>query len=143
VSQLGGIRIKGSLHLTQSQSPYTGSDYENIGIKVNKPELLTPSQILGAQTSSTEIRGGQAGGLSSLEYHYQNSNAQSGFDALFGAQSVLVPINHRVRCVARKRHPLAGDLKHLFESSRRNTESQSSPLTGMSNAITFKFYFNL
>jgi hypothetical protein len=64
--------------------------------------LLSPLRILQSQTASTEIRGGQAGGYSSLEYD--------------DIQKETVSItSKRVRLVARKRHALAADLDILYK----------------------------
>lgn len=45
--------------------------------------LVTPSKILQEQTACTEVRGGQAGGISSLDYLNVQSDSTSGFDAQF------------------------------------------------------------
>ena len=58
---------------------------------------MSPLAILKAQTTATEIRGGQAGGFSSMVFNGQQLIEQK-----------------RVRCVARKRHSLAADLAGLY-----------------------------
>ena len=58
---------------------------------------MSPLSILKAQTPATEIRGGQAGGFSTMLYNGQQLVEQK-----------------RVRCVARKRHSLAADLAGLY-----------------------------
>lgn len=67
--------------------------------------LKDPIDILEAQTAATEIRGGQAGGYSSIEWPTLEDNVP-----------VCKPISCRVRCVARKRWPLAADLSKLYKS---------------------------
>eukprot|EP01038_Epipyxis_sp_PR26KG_P007437 gene7437-10133_t len=83
-------------------------------------KLLTPIEILKSQTSCTEFRGGQAGGLSSLEYKLlQHGESHSGFDSQFRVKS-LQPYNIRVRCVARKRYGLAADLASEYQKQLRH-----------------------
>ena len=67
----------------------------------DEPLLQDVAQILCEMISSTEIRGGQAGGLSAFEFASEPD--PSG------------PTVARVRAIARKRHPLAVDLKAQFE----------------------------
>ncbi len=83
--------------------------------------IISPVSILRAQTSSTEIRGGQAGGYSSFEYK----------QSAVGERVIPTPLTTRVRTVARKRHPLAADLANHYLNARggRAPES-SSTLTG-------------
>lgn len=81
-------------------------------------EMISPLKVLEAQTACTEIRGGQAGGYSSIEYKYVHTDSQSRYDALFNASVVAVPLATRVRMVARKRHPLAADLSALYLRQR-------------------------
>jgi hypothetical protein len=85
-------------------------------------KLLSPVKILEAQTACTEIRGGQAGGYSSIEYKSVKQQHQSQFEAVFGAASISIPKNFRVRMVARKRHPLAADLSALYMHNRGGKE---------------------
>eukprot|EP01031_Cornospumella_fuschlensis_P033081 gene33081-40016_t len=72
-----------------------------------KQELINPLKILEAQTACTEIRGGQAGGFSTIEYKIARKEHESRYEAMFNASIVAVPEMTRVRMVARKRHPLA------------------------------------
>jgi hypothetical protein len=89
--------------------------------------IISPVSILRAQTSSTEIRGGQAGGYSSFEYK------QSVVDRL-----IPTPLTTRVRTVARKRHPLAADLaNHYLNARGGKAPEQSSTLTGDFNFVDF------
>lgn len=81
-------------------------------------KMMSPVKILEAQTACTEIRGGQAGGYSSIEYKYLQQEHQSRFEAMFGSQTIAIPKNYRVRMVARKRHPLAADLSALYMRQR-------------------------
>ena len=78
--------------------------------------LLSPLRILESQTASTEIRGGQAGGYSSLEY-----------EGIVTKDPTMK--TRRVRLVARKRHALAADLAALYKKKGGKTPSDSSTLT--------------
>lgn len=97
VSKLNGIRVRSDADLLDPKEP------------------LNPLQILEAQTASTEIRGGQAGGYSTIEY-VRISAAQD--SSIFDAPKINRPVNTRVRMVARKRHPLAADLTTLYMRQR-------------------------
>eukprot|EP01038_Epipyxis_sp_PR26KG_P011709 gene11709-15674_t len=115
VSQLHGIRIRDThQRVAFSQIP----EHLPPIIETQHIKLLPPIEILKSQTSCTEVRGGQAGGLSSLEYKLQHGENNSGFDAHFGVKSTLLPINYRVRCVARKRYALAADLANEYQKLR-------------------------
>jgi hypothetical protein len=103
VSRLEGIRFRNDLKDEDVEEP------------------LSAIKILEAQTACTEIRGGQAGGFSSIEYKLVKNNSKSHFDALFAASEVAIPTMHRVRMVARKRHPLAADLSKLYVNHRHGT----------------------
>jgi hypothetical protein len=63
--------------------------------------MVSPLAIITAQINATEIRGGQAGGISSLLYQQS-------------PQGHVETKRLRVRCVARKRHPLADDMARLY-----------------------------
>lgn len=106
VSRLQGIRFRDSSHANE----------------LEQEQFLPPLKILEAQTACTEIRGGQAGGFSSIEYKYEASKTQSHFDTLFGPPVVAVPTATRVRMVARKRHPLAADLAGLYLRHRHGKQ---------------------
>jgi hypothetical protein len=96
-------------------------------------ELLPPLKVLEAQTACTEIRGGQAGGFSSIEYNYVLDEHQSHYEALFSASVIAVPNVTRVRMVARKRHPLAADLSQLYLKQRAGKmPDPKSTITGES-----------
>ncbi|CAM9560313.1 unnamed protein product, partial [Ectocarpus fasciculatus] len=69
-------------------------------------------QILAAQTSSTEVRGGQAGGISSFDHR------QGG--------PVIVT---RSRYVARKRYPLAADLIKVYKADAKVLPEKTSDVT--------------
>ena len=94
VSRLHGLRVSQRELHCELPSDKT--------IAIAKPTALSPLLILEAQTASTEIRGGQAGGYSSFEY-----------DDLRKESAVMT--TKRVRLVARKRHALAADLAALFK----------------------------
>lgn len=96
-----------------------------------KDVLLDPLKILEAQTACTEIRGGQAGGYSSIEYKYEAARSDSKFDDLFNDSYRDIPICHRVRLVARKRHPLAAELAQKYRNSRSSKFAPSGPLSGV------------
>lgn len=97
---------------------------DNDGGPTENPEDLltvTPLSILQNQTSSTEIRGGQAGGYSTFEFKYNRAK-----------RCLEQPIATRVRMAARKRHPLAADLAAKYLSARGGRQIDSeSVLTGM------------
>lgn len=118
------------------------TEVEVIKSNVNeiKPRLLSVFDILQAQTACTEIRGGQAGGISCFEYdnilttfeghHHKkimplNSRNTLGHTTI----SIKQPKANRVRVVARKRYPLAVDLLNLYKrkaGSRENTAAVKS-----------------
>lgn len=89
-------------------------------------ETVPVLKILEAQTACTEIRGGQAGGYSTMEYKKVKRSYESHFDSLFGAQFASVATTNRVRMVARKRHPLAADLTKLYLNHRNGSQPDSS-----------------
>jgi hypothetical protein len=107
VSRLHGIRV--ALGDEEKSEQYM-SDHKNGRIS----ELLSPLVILQSQTAATEIRGGQSGGYSSLEYDNIDNNTN---------------INKRVRLVARKRHPLAADLAALYRKVGGRAPSDKATLT--------------
>ncbi|RYH31979.1 hypothetical protein EON65_01565 [archaeon] len=97
-----------------------------------KQELINPLKILEAQTACTEIRGGQAGGFSTIEYKFARKEHESRYEAMFNASIVAVPELTRVRMVARKRHPLAADLAALYLRHRAGKAlDPKSAITGM------------
>jgi hypothetical protein len=92
-------------------------------------KLLPPSKILQHQTSSTELRGGQAGGFSSLEYQSNNIiSTFSNHNAMDEDYSTPTPV--RVRCVAKKRSPLAADLTRLYLKAGGRDNLSNSITTG-------------
>ena len=104
----GSLSAHGSLH----NSAHGGNFLQ---LELPKSELLPPLEILQSQTSSTEIRGGQAGGISSMEYEV-DGHAVTAEDSA-NKRNIVKEINPhcaRVRCVARKRYPLAFDLRNLY-----------------------------
>lgn len=123
VSVTNGIRItrriEDSIHLTD------GNDNKPVQDEKRDIKLLQAIRILEAQTSATEIRGGQAGGYSSFQY--EKVEASSAFDKKFGLGSCYNDASiTRVRCVARKRHPLAKDLSNLFESKANDSSANGN-----------------
>lgn len=94
----------GLVALTSADAPQTGKDV------TLKPAI----QVLEAQTACTEVRGGQAGGISCLEFDDINSHES---------------FNLRVRCVARKRFPLAADLAALFNKQAKRELRKKSVIT--------------
>ena len=74
--------------------------------KLAVDQVLGVLAVLESQTANTELRGGQAGGFSSI---YSPRNGE--------------PLHTRVRCVARKRHPLSRDLASMFEKSANASSS--------------------
>lgn len=118
VSNLRGIRLVGQPAWTHGKSQHGMYDLALGDGALDQAMLaqsLSPLDILKAQTSCTEVRGGQAGGYSTIEYHNTT-------------------ISHvrctRVRCVARKRHPLAADLAKLYLTCGGRDPDPSSSLTG-------------
>lgn len=113
--------INESMHqVSKSQGIRFRADSVGDDVSARKEKPLSVVKILEAQTACTEIRGGQAGGFSSLEYEYvtKKEQGQSHFDSLFQASAVPIAKNVRVRMVARKRHPLAADLSKLYMHQR-------------------------
>ena len=134
VSSLQGVRVQGD-HPAWAKSSYKSSTHgfananENFHDDDDKPVL--PLNILESQTASTEVRGGQAGGFSSLEYTWVKKPAAGALGAVIGETLQAVPTSNRVRCVARKRYPLAADLAGLFLKTRSGKQLDSSgSLTG-------------
>jgi hypothetical protein len=89
--------------------------------------MLKPLRILEAQTAATEIRGGQAGGISSIEYTAPSS--ESAYESRFASVREPTADIFRVRCVARKRYPLARDLASKFLSKRGREPDPSTAVT--------------
>lgn len=108
VSRLHGLRL--TEDVDESLFP-VGSNH---GAKTSS--VLSPLIILESQTASTEIRGGQAGGYSSLEY-----------EGIVTKDPTMK--TRRVRLVARKRHALAKDLAALYKKKGGRTPSNSATLT--------------
>lgn len=128
VSRLQGMRYNEQADET-AYSP-TGID-----------KMLSPVKILEAQTACTEIRGGQSGGYSSIEYKYLQQEHKSRFEAMFGSQLIAIPKNYRVRMVARKRHPLAADLSALYMRQRGGQHPDpTSTITG-TTVVHYCLYF--
>jgi hypothetical protein len=121
VSKLHGVRVKGDPHWTHAMSSTGKYDIVSTSTHHGRGELLPPLSILQAQTASTEVRGGQAGGISSIEF---KKNAKDTSD------DIGSPKMFRTRCVARKRYPLAADLAGLFV--RKNGGQPDSTM-----AVTF------
>lgn len=98
-----GLRSMVSSHGSSHGRPTYDTGFTPIQLDPDQKFLiLPPLKILEAQTASTEVRGGQAGGISIFEY------PSSGGE----------PNVNRVRLVARKRWPLA---KNLAEEYNRKT----------------------
>lgn len=78
--------------------------------------LMLPISILQNQTACTEARGGQAGGISYLDFcpNYKTAQSSSVFDDQFSSLHDMEPLVTRVRMVANKRTPLADELASLF-----------------------------
>ena len=115
VSKLHGLRVKGGSNWTHNVS-YDGR-YDVVEVP-RSLAMLPLFNVLQAQVASTEVRGGQAGGISCLSFHQNVESIKSTFDAQFGGQSEVSMVNTRVRCVARKRFPLASDLISLFKEKQ-------------------------
>jgi hypothetical protein len=115
VSRLRGLRLS-----DRFENPREISEQSASSSKQTKNQsivkLLSPLVILQSQTASTEIRGGQAGGYSSLEYDGQ------------GSRDVSMNVK-RVRLVARKRHALAADLAILYKKKGGRTPTTADTLS--------------
>lgn len=88
--------------------------------KSQDESLMPILTILQAQASATEIRGGQAGGISSLEFDTLRPRSEFAQESSTHRPPNRVPSRPhviRVRCVARKRYPLATDLINLYHSN--------------------------
>ena len=135
VERLGGIRvsqpmkidgdmsdhsahINDSVHTTKSSldasyhslSLPQGTE-SDLRVSTGRNQILDPVKILEAQIAATEIRGGQAGGISSIEYDLDDKH-------------FLDPLNTRVRCVARKRIALSSDLATLYNNNSTHNQSR-------------------
>jgi hypothetical protein len=107
VSRLHGIRV--------AMGDEEETEHSMTDLKSGKNStLLSPLVILQSQTAATEIRGGQSGGYSSLEYDNIDNNINT---------------NKRVRLVARKRHPLAADLAALYREKGGRAPGDKATLT--------------
>ena len=115
VSRLRGLRLSGEFDISKEIRQQSGlsskqpSDHSTV-------QLLSPLVILQSQTASTEIRGGQAGGYSSIEYDGQDRRELS--------MNVK-----RVRLVARKRHALAADLANLYKKKGGRSPTPTATLS--------------
>ena len=110
VSRLCGLRV------SRDVLDLDGNDAPEVVHRTLASESLSPLLILQSQTASTEIRGGQAGGYSSLEYDD------------VGRDNVTI-ISKRVRLVARKRHALAADLAALYKQKGGRKPSARATLS--------------
>ena len=77
--------------------------------------LKEPLLILQHQAANTEIRGGQAGGYSSFEYTKCHNSKATTYEIEYNQ----IPDITRIRAVARKRVPLAGDLTAKYLQTRK------------------------
>ena len=120
VSKLHGVRVKGDPQWTHTPSSSGKYDIVSTSTHHGRGDLLPPLSILQAQTASTEVRGGQAGGISSIEY---KKNPKDTTD------DIGTPKMFRTRCVARKRYPLAADLASLFLRKKGGQPDSSVAVT--------------
>lgn len=80
VSRLHGIRVATDIKDEKDENNLLISE-----IKLISPvDVLSPATILHSQTVATEIRGGQAGGISTFEYNSNKNTHSSNFEAQFG-----------------------------------------------------------
>ena len=84
-----------------------------------RSDILGVLAMLESQTANTELRGGQAGGFSSILYPPTGA-----------------PLHTRVRCVARKRYPLSRDLASMFKSQCTATNSDTISVIGHTRFAT-------
>jgi len=109
--------------------------------------LKEPLLILQHQAANTEIRGGQAGGYSSFEYTKCHNSKATTYETAYSQ----IPDITRIRAVARKRVPLAGDLTAKYLQTRKGRRMGfDKTLTGevqhrlslcLSLLITYLFYY--
>ena len=99
VASTNGLRIEES----NKQDLHQAGSVRN---ESSQPALLDVVDILEAQTANTELRGGQAGGFSSISYPIDSSKD---------------PQHKRIRCVARKRYPLSRDLASLYQNEVKSS----------------------
>ena len=112
VARLRGGRVQGGDMYTLNRSTTGYLEDSPLSRKTDSSaRLLNPLEILCSQTSSTEVRGGQAGGISSII----NSGKRV--------------TNTRSRCVARKRYPLAADLVDTYKRDAKILPPSSSDVT--------------
>lgn len=109
-----------------------GADNSENTDDIVRDYMLPPLRILESQTSATEVRGGQAGGYSSIESKPVRNAAAAGEDinavmpSTIATSPSYTPSNCRVRLVARKRHPLAADLAKLYQKTNGNPDGKST-----------------
>ena len=82
-------------------------------------KLLHPLNIVEAQIAATEVRGGQAGGISSIEFESCST------------QTAPKSQSTRVRIVATKRVPLSHDLVQTYRKRRNISKSRLSSVDAM------------
>lgn len=111
VARLRGNRVQGKGGMVTLDRTFSGHLVDERG-EQRKATMLNPLEILSAQTSSTEVRGGQAGGISSFDHRKDGS--------------VVVT---RTRCVARKRYPLAADLVQYYEREAKTLPDKTSDVS--------------
>ena len=102
-----GVSMDASYHSSEAPLPenvQAGSSEQHRPKFKARNQILDPVKILEAQIAATEIRGGQAGGISSIEYDSKD-------------KTLTNPLKIRVRCVARKRIALSKDLALLYQRS--------------------------
>ena len=109
--------------------------------------LKEPLLILQHQAANTEIRGGQAGGYSSFEYTKCHNSKATTYETAYNQ----IPDITRIRAVARKRVPLAGDLTAKYLQTRKGRrigfdktftgEVQHRLSLCLSLLITYLFYY--
>ena len=96
--------------------------YKSLVNLADKPvKVCNPLEIIQRQCEKTEFRGGQAGGISVNNYKINKE-----VDRM---ELKYNPFNVRVRSVARKRFPLAMDLKRIYlrsAPSKRQITSDST-----------------
>ena len=98
VARTNGLRVARSFNEVLNES-------ENECICSNN-SLLDEIDILESQIANTEVRGGQAGGISSIAFLQDSSKS---------------PQHKRIRCVARKRYPLSRDLASMYRNEVKSS----------------------
>jgi hypothetical protein len=117
-------------HVHEHGSVSTASEHsENAAFdRVANTALVPLLKIIDTQTSATEVRGGQGGGISCIEYKDEMLEFITGENKGTGLAK-LHPSYTRVRCLGRRRYALAQELTSLFKKTCDSEPSTRSTVT--------------